>query len=85
MLTNMAREIYKIEQRGSMATQEQVEGFGNMAKHIGEHMAIVAQDDNEKQRVNDWTKALTKMMNMVKGYAQRLAEQQKQQGPQLDA
>jgi hypothetical protein len=85
LMRNLALTIQKIEQTGSMATMDQIVGMGNIAQSISEHIQIVAQDPNEKARVTAWNGAMTKMMNMIKAYAQRLDEQQKQQGPQMDA
>ncbi len=85
MMRNIALTIQKLEQNGKMATMDQIMGLGNMAQHVGQHIEIVEQDPNEKERVNNWQQGMTKMMNMVKAYAQRLMEQGQQQGPQLDA
>lgn len=85
MLLNLAREISKVEKRGGMATPDQIEGFQNIVQHVSEHIQIVAQDENEKERVTTWGNGITKMMNLVKAYAQRLQEQQKSAGPQIDA
>jgi hypothetical protein len=85
LLANMAMVIQRIEQAGGaqggngnsqgMATEGQVIGLQNMAQHIGEHIQIVVQDPNEKQRVKVWGDALGKMMNMVRAYAQRIEEE----------
>jgi hypothetical protein len=87
MLRNLAMVIAKAKQAGDMATPDQVVGMQNLAQHITQHIQIVAQDKNEKERVKKWGDALGKLMNLVKAFAQRLQEQQKQQaqqGPQMD-
>ena len=79
MMHNLANTIGKLQKKGGMATQEQIEGMSAVAQHISQHIQIVAQDKNEKERVAGWQKNMTKLMNFVKAFAQRLAEQQKQQ------
>lgn len=78
LLANLAAKIQSIEQSGGMATQEEINGFTNMAKHISQNIAILAQDKSEKARVKQYGDDLAKLMNLVKAYAQRLQEQQQQ-------
>lgn len=81
LLAYMGMLIQRIEQSGGMATQDQIMGLQNMAQHVAQHIQIIAQDPNEKQRVKQYGDALSKMMNMVRAYQQRLEEQaQKQNG-----
>src|SRR5262249_45524190 len=62
------------------STEDQINGMQNIYQHILQHIQIVAQDENEKQRVVEWQKQLAKLMNYVKAFAQQL--QQKQQAQQ---
>lgn len=82
LLEYMGMVIQGIEQAGGMATQEKITGLGKMAEHIVEHIKIIAQDPNEKQRVKQYGDALSKMMNMVRAYQQRLEERMQQQNGQ---
>jgi hypothetical protein len=75
LLADMGLVIQKIEQRGGMATPEEIAGLQNMAQHVAQHVQIIEQDKNEKQRVKQYGDALGQAMNMVKAYAQRLQEQ----------
>jgi len=87
LMTDMAMIIKRCTDNGGMATMDQINGLQNMAQHVGQHIKIIAQDKEEKQRVKQYGDQLGKMMNMVKAFAQRLQEQQKkqaQQGPQAD-
>lgn len=79
LIRGIAAMVARIEQTGGMATQQEIIGLQNVAQHIGQHVEIIAQDKNEKQRVKQYGDALGKLMNMVKAYAQRLQEQQQQQ------
>lgn len=81
LLGYMGMLIQRTEQSGGMATADQISGLQNMAQHIVQHIQIIAQDTGEKQRVKQYGDALSKMMNMVRAYQQRLEEQiQKQNG-----
>lgn len=87
LLSNMALVIHRIESKGGMAQETEIVGLQNMAQHVAGHIKIIAQDEQEKQRVKQYGDELGKLMNLVKGYEQRLQEQQQQaaaQGPQLD-
>lgn len=80
LLITMAIEIQKLQQNGNMATIDKVIGLQNMAKHISEHIAIIANDQTERQRVAQYAKSLTKLVNDVKGFEQRIMQQMQQQG-----
>ena len=87
LLATMAHIIQGAQQAGGQADIKTIQGLQNMANHIGQHIQIIAQDPNEKQRVKQYGDQLGKMMNLVKAMAQRLMEQmkqQQQQGPQGD-
>lgn len=75
LLVAMQSVIHRIENSGSMATAQEILGLQNIANHIQQHMAIIAQDESQKQRVKQYGDSLGKMMNMVKAYTQRLQEQ----------
>lgn len=75
ILKGMALQVAKIKQAGGVATQQQIEGLVNAGHHVEQHIKIIAQDENEKPRVKEFGDVLGKIMNEVKGFAQRLAEQ----------
>lgn len=79
LMVSMAVVVQQISQRGGVATPEELNGLQNMAQHISQHIAVIAQDKNEKQRVKQYGDQLGKLMNLVKAFAQRLQEQMKQQ------
>lgn len=78
LLAGMAQMVQKLKQSGGMATQDQIQGLSNMAQHIQQHLAILAQDKEAKPVVKQLGDALGKLMNEVKAFAQRLQEAQKQ-------
>jgi hypothetical protein len=79
LLANMAIVIKKANRQGGMATMDQIIGLQNMAAHIQAHIEIIAQDKEEKARVKAYNDQLSKLMNLVKAFAQRLQEQMEQQ------
>jgi hypothetical protein len=80
----MAQVIARINQTGGMGTAQDVAGLQSVAKYIGKHIAIIAQDKNNKPKVKDYTDALSSMMNFVRAFAQRQQEAQQKQGGQAD-
>lgn len=79
LLKGLAQKIAEVEQTGGMATPQQIQGFNNVAAHIGQHIQILAQNPQEKQRVKVYGDDLGKLMNLVKAYQQRLQEAAQQQ------
>lgn len=75
LLASMAVTIQRITQTDNMGTIGELLGLQNMADHIGQHIAIIGQDQAEKQRVKQYGDQLGKLMNLVKAFAQRLEEQ----------
>ncbi len=75
----MALQIKQIVQSGGMTDQKTIAGLQNMATHMEEHIKAIAQDPNQRQLVNTLNQNLSKLMNEVKGFAQRLQEQMQKQ------
>lgn len=69
-----------IQQIGAVGTPEKITGLQNMAKHIADHIQIIAQDPKEKARVKRYGDMLGKMMNLVKAMAQRMQQAQQANG-----
>lgn len=80
--TLMSTMAMIIQKQGQNADMKTIQGLQNMAQNIAQHIQIVAQDPNEKQRVKVWGDQLGKMMNLVKAMAQRLMEAMKKQAQQ---
>lgn len=80
LMADMAVIIKKGHDSGNMLDQQSIAGLQHIYDHIQEHLKIMGQDPMQKPMVNKLEQALTKLMNEVRGFAQRLAEQmQKQQ------
>lgn len=78
--------IQRIEAQGGMTTEDKVAGLANCVQHVEQHIAILAQDPDEKERVKQYGDILGQMVNKIKGYAQRIEEQKAamaQQGPMM--
>ena len=71
-----------IDQTGGMATEQQIAGMGNTIKHTDKFLQIMAQNDDEKDKVRQYSEALAEITNKLKGYAQRLAEKLKSEQDQ---
>jgi len=86
LMVTMAHIIKSAQDSGGMADIKTIQGLQNMANHIAQHIQIIAEDPNEKQRVKVYGDQMGKMMNLVKAMAQRLVEQMQQQAqsPQGD-
>lgn len=82
MLTEMAQVVGKAEQAGGILPGDKIAGLDAVAQHIAGHMAILAQNPEEKQRVKQYGDVLGKLMNQVKAFAQRLQEQMEAQAKQ---
>lgn len=76
-IADLGLMVQEIEQTTNMATLDQLKGFGNMIKTIGEFMQDMGGDDDE--RMMDYKKQLAGDVNKIKGFAQRLQQQMKAQ------
>lgn len=74
----MAGIVGRIGQSGGMATPQELTGLNNLAQHIQQHIQLLAQDPEAKQKVREYGDDLKNLMNEVKAFAQRLQEQQAQ-------
>jgi hypothetical protein len=74
-LKDMTGIVGQIQQGGGVGTREQVAGLGNMAKHVEDFLQIMGQSKEEGPKVKQYGQALGQIMNLVKGFAQRLQQQ----------
>lgn len=66
-------------QQGGMIEPKELAGLQAIAQHIGARVQLIAEDEQEKARVKEYTTLLTKAMNHIRGFEQRLqAAAQKQ-------
>lgn len=79
MLHSMAAKVAQLEMAGAMATSQEIQGLAMMAQTIEGHIKVFAQDKKQKAQVKKYSDDLGKLMNLLKSYAQRLAEQNKSQ------
>ena len=85
MLGMMAMKVNQCQQRDNMATADEAIGFQTVAGYIGQLVQQMAQDEQRKAVAKQISDALGKLMNEVKGLAQRWAEkQQKANGNGMD-
>ena len=75
LLVAMQGVIEKITNRAAWRHPDQIAGLVNMASHIQQHIAIIAQDKDSKSTVKQLGDVLGKLMNEVKGFSQHLQEQ----------
>src|SRR6185369_10023433 len=78
MLADLAFLVQKANRPGTL-TPQYIEGLQAIGQHIAEHIKIIAQDPNEKQRVKQYGDQLGQIFNLVKAMAQQLQEQAQSQ------
>lgn len=85
MLGSMDAVINRIHQTDDVGTPADVRGLNAVATVVEEHIQILSQDPNEKEAVVAAGKALGKMQNDIKAFAQRQEEAAKanQQDPEV--
>lgn len=83
MIGMMSAKVGQIEQaggeNGGVGTPEDIMGLATVANDIEQHIALIAQNPENKQRASEYANALGQLMNMVKAFAQRLGEQMQAQ------
>lgn len=75
LISNQA-VISRIQQTGNMATMQEVLGLANVVKNASEYIAVIEQDPAKKQLVKQMQDMVGQQLNELKGYMQRLQEQQ---------
>jgi hypothetical protein len=84
LLRMMGQVVERIKATGGVGKPEDLVGLENVAKYIGKHIMIIAQDPKEKSRVKVYADTLGKIMNDVRAFAQRQQEAAKQASAQQD-
>lgn len=80
LIKDMAIVVQKIAQRDNVGTADELAGLQNMAQHITQSIQLVAQDPQEQPRAKQYQDLLGKLMNAIKGFAQRLQEKTQTEG-----
>lgn len=75
-LLELSQVVMGIEKTTKMATPQQIKGFQTVATAIAAHLQILAQDPSEKAFVAAIQKQLSKIMNLVRAFVQRLQQAQ---------
>jgi len=75
LLGEMGLKVAQLNQAGGTATASEVLGLQNVGMTIAKLIAQIEMDKPERERAKRYNDALGKLMNLVKGFAQRLAEE----------
>jgi hypothetical protein len=85
LLSAMAEVVNRVAQvQGGMPEADDLVGLQTISQHIGMSIQLLAQDENEKERARQYADQLGQLMNMVKQFAQKFAEQQQSQNGGMD-
>jgi hypothetical protein len=84
LLKMMGAVIQRISSTNNVGTPEELVGLVTVSQNVGQHMMILAGDEKEKQRVKQYGDAMGKLINEIKGFAQRQAQAKGHQGQQGD-
>lgn len=76
---SLTSKIKQVEARGGTATEDEIIGLTNMGANVAKHIQKLSEDKAAKAKVKEYGDDLGKLMNLVKAYGQRLAEQRQQQ------
>ena len=71
--------IQRIGQNGNMATMQEIAGLSNVLKNIMQYVEAMAKDESKKALVKQIQDMMGNQANEIKGYAQRLQEEQQKQ------
>jgi hypothetical protein len=81
-LHDMGTFISQIQQSGGVGDPKTLMGLGNLQKNIEQFLGQMATNEDDKEKVREYQKILTDMLNHIKGFAQRLQQQQAKQNGQ---
>lgn len=74
LLGKVSGVIVRIAQTNGQTDEAEIIGLQTVAQHITQLIQMLAQNPAEKQRVAQYGQMLSKLMNELKGFAQRMAE-----------
>lgn len=75
LLASMSVVVQRTQKSDNVGTKSEIVGLATVGQHIAQEIARLAQDESEKQRAKIYGDQLGQLMNLVKGFAQRLAKQ----------
>lgn len=78
-LHDIGTKISQVQASGGVGDQEKLMGFSNYEKYIKQLLGQMETNEDDKQKVKQYQDILGKLMNHVKGFAQRLQQQMQQQ------
>lgn len=80
IMVEMAVVIKKAQASGNMASPQQLAGLQAMAGQVSKVLEVTSKDDTAKEVTKRLADELNQLMNLMKGFAQRLAQAAKQNG-----
>ena len=83
LLGMTAGVVTKIMQSDNVGTPDDIAGLGMVLKYIQQLLQILAQDPAQKQQVKQFSDALGKLTNIIKGFAQRQQQANKAKAPKM--
>lgn len=74
MLEMLGSVVEQVGQLDNMGTPQQVLGMQNVAADVAAHIQILGKDATAQQKVKQFTDTLAQLVNLIKGFAQRIAQ-----------
>lgn len=84
LLTLLTELVERCQKTGNIATQEQLVGMETVLNYTGGLIKELATRPDEKEKVKEFGMVMSKLHNVIKGFAQRLAQQKQKQNGQAD-
>lgn len=84
LMIMLSEKVQKIVQTGGMTDMNTLQGLENTMSFIGNIIKQISEDPAMKQRVKKYSDYLGKIANECKGFAQRLSEKMKSEGPNAE-
>lgn len=74
LVTMMGGVVQRIQSTDNMGTIEEIAGLAIVAQNISEYLKVLSQDKSNNQFIKQIGDSLGQIMNLVKGFGQRLQE-----------
>lgn len=79
-LAELGMQVQQATQMGNMASRDKITGMANVLDHCSRLIAQIGQDDAQKELAKQLAQVSGNLANQIKGFAQRLAQQEQAQG-----
>lgn len=75
LITQLGLLLKQVGETGALPSPQQLVGFANVANQVQQHIDILSQNKDEKERTKQYTDDLAELQNVIQAFAQQAQQQ----------